>query len=120
MAKQRVERTRNANTMTESQFWGMIRSCLRQKSRWWKPISKAKEKARRKAKKARLKWEYQCNSCKEWFASKEVEVDHIIPAGSLRSYEDLSGFVERLFAEDLDAYQVLCKGCHKEKTNEVK
>jgi 5-methylcytosine-specific restriction endonuclease McrA len=113
----RVARTRNAGTMTESQFWGMIRSSLRQKSRWWKPIAKAKEKARRAAKKGKLKWEYQCNSCKGWFASKEVEVDHIIEAGSLRSYDDLAGFVERLFAEDLDSYQVLCKTCHKEKTH---
>ena len=45
--KPRVPRTRNAGTMTESAFWSMIRSALRQKSRWWKPISECKTLARR-------------------------------------------------------------------------
>ena len=42
-----VPRTHNAATMTESAFWSFIRSALRQKSRWWKPISIAKQKAKR-------------------------------------------------------------------------
>ena len=28
--------------MTEAAFWSMIRSALRQKSRWWKPIAECK------------------------------------------------------------------------------
>ena len=48
--KPRVPRTRNAGTMTEAAFWSMIRSALRQKSRWWKPIAECKKLARRKSK----------------------------------------------------------------------
>lgn len=50
--------------------------------------------------------------CKEWFPNKETEVDHIVPAGSLRSFEDLPGFVERLFCSK-DGLRLLCKTCHK-------
>ena len=41
--KPRVPRTRNNETMTEAAFWSWIRSALRQKSRWWKPIAEAKK-----------------------------------------------------------------------------
>ena len=122
--KPRVARTRNANTMTESAFWSMIRSTLRQKSRWWKPIALCKQMAKRKytgAKqgKFRQKWEYQCAGCLDWFAEKNINVDHIIPAGSLNCSLDLPGFVERLFCE-VDNLQVLCSKCHDKKTQKEK
>ncbi len=44
--KPRVPRTKNAGTMTESMFWSMIRSALRQKRRWWKPIAECKTLAK--------------------------------------------------------------------------
>ena len=114
-------KTRNAGTMTESAFWSFIRSSLRQKSRWWKPIAEAKLKAKRKYKgpNKRQKFEYLCNVCKEWFADKEINVDHIIPAGTLRCAQDLPGFVERLFCE-VDNLQVLCETCHNKKTQDEK
>ncbi len=119
--KTKVVRTRNAGTMTESAFWSFIRSALRQKSRWWKPITQCKLKARRpyKGSNKRQKFEYQCNNCKEWFPDKRVNVDHITPAGTLRSAADLPGFVERLFCE-IDGLQVLCSKCHDEKTKQEK
>ena len=118
--KPRVARTRNAGTMTESSFWSMIRAALRQKSRWWKPIAKAKQEARRACKKrGKQKWEYQCNYCKQWFPDKKINVDHITPAGTLRCYADLPGFVERLFCE-VDNLQVLCSNCHDKKTQDEK
>lgn len=119
--KTKVVRTRNAGTMTESAFWSFIRSALRQKSRWWKPITQCKLKARRpyKGPNKRQKFEYQCNFCKEWFPDKRVNVDHITPAGTLRSATDLPGFVERLFCE-IDGLQVLCSKCHDEKTKQEK
>ena len=114
-------KTRNAGTMTESAFWGFIRSSLRQKSRWWKPVSQAKEKAKRKYKgpNKRQKWEYQCATCSNWYPNTEINVDHIIPAGTLRSANDLPGFVERLFCE-VDNLQVLCSTCHNIKTQKEK
>ena len=116
--KSRVIRTRNAGTMTESMFWGMIRATLRQKSRWWKPISIVKREARRayKGSNKRQKWEYQCAKCKKWWPDKKVSVDHIIPVGTLKCSADLPGFVEKLFCEK-EHLQVLCDDCHTEKTN---
>jgi len=114
----RVARTRNHFTQTESAFWGMIRAALRQKSRWWKPIAQCKLDSRRayKGTKKLQKWEYKCNHCKNWFMDKEVQIDHIVDAGTLTCAADLPGFIERLFCE-LDGFQTLCKPCHQIKTN---
>ena len=115
--KSRVEKTRNAGTLTESAFWSFIRSGLRQKSRWWKPISECKLNAKRpyKGPLKRQKFEYQCNKCKNWFPEKQINVDHILPAGTLTCAQDLPGFVERLFCEQ-NNLQVLCESCHNVKT----
>jgi len=110
-------KTRNSGTLTESAFWSFIRSALRQKSRWWKPVSECKQKAKRvyKGSNKRQKFEYQCNHCKNWHAEKNINVDHIIPAGTLTCANDLPGFVERLFCE-VDNMQCLCTECHNIKT----
>ena len=115
------EKPRCNGTMTESAFWGFIRSALRQKSRWWKPIAIAKANAKRAYKGAnkRQKVEFLCNNCKKWFPEKEVDVDHIVPAGTLKCAADLPGFVERLFCE-ADELQVLCADCHDLKTQNEK
>ena len=112
-----VSKPRCAGTMTESAFWSFIRSALRQKSRFWKPITECKLKARRlyKGVNKRQKYEYQCNACKHWYIEKKINVDHIHPAGSLMNSKDLPGFVERLFCE-VDNLQVLCEKCHDKKT----
>jgi 5-methylcytosine-specific restriction endonuclease McrA len=119
--KPRVVKTRNAGTMTESAFWSFIRSALRQKSRWWKPITQTKMKSRRayKGPNKRQKFEYQCVHCTKWFPEKKINVDHICPAGSLNCAQDLPGFVERLFCES-DNLQVLCESCHNTKTQNEK
>jgi 5-methylcytosine-specific restriction endonuclease McrA len=112
---------RNSGTMTESAFWSFIRSGLRQKSRFWKPITECKMKSRRayKGPLKRQKFEYQCKECKQWFPDKKINVDHKIPAGTLRCANDLPGFVERLFCE-VDNLQVLCEKCHNLKTQNEK
>jgi 5-methylcytosine-specific restriction endonuclease McrA len=116
--KSRVAKTRNHGTMSEAAFFGFIRSALRGKSRWWKPINACKQAARRPVKdKGRQKWEYQCNNCKGWFSEKETQVDHIVEVGALKSLSDLPVFVERLFCE-VDGLQVLCIECHNKKTKE--
>jgi 5-methylcytosine-specific restriction endonuclease McrA len=113
----RVPRTRNNETMTESAFWGFIRSALRRKSMYWKPVAQAKKNAKRdyKGPNKRQKFVYLCNECNKLFKDKEVNVDHIIPAGTLRSAKDLPVFVENLFCE-VDNLQVLCDTCHNIKT----
>jgi 5-methylcytosine-specific restriction endonuclease McrA len=115
--RSRNPKSRNAGTMTESAFWSFIRSALRQKSRWWKPITECKLQAKRayKGTNKRQKFEYKCASCNNWFPEKQINVDHIKPAGSLNCAQDLPGFVERLFCE-IDNLQVLCEKCHDVKT----
>lgn len=115
--KPRVIKTRGGGTLTESAFWTMIRSALRQRSRWWKPNYICKEKSRRlyKGPRKRQKYEYRCNICKEWFPEKDINIDHIIPVGQLNCSADLPGFVERLFCEE-EGLQVACKTCHDSKT----
>jgi 5-methylcytosine-specific restriction endonuclease McrA len=117
IAKTLKIKPRNAGTMTESGFWSFIRSSLRQKSRWWKPILLCKQNAQRKynGPNKKQKYEYLCNSCKGWFPAKNINVDHIIPAGELRNASDLPGFVERLFVE-VEGLQCLCSTCHDKKT----
>jgi hypothetical protein len=116
--KSTVPKTRNANTLTESQYWSKIRSALRSAFRFWKPMMIALENASRPYKGAnkRIKKEYQCAHCKEWFQRKDVEIDHLTPCGSLKGFEDIQGFIERLTVEDPNAFQILCKPHHKEKT----
>lgn len=103
--------------MSESAFWGFIKSALRQKSRWWRPVREVKLAARRpnQSDNPRLKWEFQCSCCKGWFPDKETQVDHITPVGSLKGPEDLPGVVSRMFVEK-DGLQVLCASCHSAKT----
>lgn len=64
----------------------------------------------------RHKYEYKCAECGEWHQGKNVQVDHIVPAGPLSSYEDIAGFAENLFCE-ASGMQVMCKPCHQLKTN---
>lgn len=106
----KVERLRNGGQWTEARFWGFIRSALRHAFTKWGPKHAAK-------KDAKVAYNtYKCAACDDTFASKDVEVDHIVPAGSLKTYEDLPGFVERMFCEK-QGFQVLCKDCHQLKTN---
>ena len=116
----KAPKTRCSGTMTEAQFWSFIRSALRQKSRRWKPIYDCLNEGRRpyKGDNKRQKYEYQCAACKEWFAQKNISIDHVQPAGSLRNGDDLKGFVERLFCENEQGkLQRLCNECHTVKTN---
>ena len=111
----RVPRTRAGGEWTEAAFWGFIRSGLRQMSRRWPPLVRhALTESRRKSKSEnkRLKWEFQCHQCDAWFPRKEIEVDHIVPCGTLKSFSDLSVFAERLFCES-EGLRVLCLKCHQ-------
>jgi hypothetical protein len=116
--KPRVAKTRNANTMTESQYFSKIRSALRNAFRYWKPMQIALDLASRPSQSLnkRLKKEYQCAKCKKWFKREHVQIDHIEECGSLTSYADISEFIQKLTKENTTAYQILCKHDHKEKT----
>jgi hypothetical protein len=103
---------------TEARFWGFLRSALRTASTRWPPRYEVVHDAKRvyKGENKRQKYEYQCAHCKDWHPQKEVEVDHIVPVGSLKCFEDLPGFCERLFCSK-EGLRLLCKLCHRKVTN---
>jgi len=109
----KVERTRNGGTWTEARYFGLIRSALRSAFQKWGPKHTAKTAAK-------VAYNtYVCAHCDGWFGSSQVEVDHIVPAGSLKTFDDLPAFVERMFCE-AEGFQILCKECHQVKTNAEK
>lgn len=118
---QRVQRTRNANTMTEAVYWGKVRSALRKAFAYWKPsqgcVKAAECGTRTNPKTGRQKKVYRCAVCGESSFREEMQIDHIEPCGSLRSPEDIAPFLERLTCEDEFMYQLLHKSCHQDKTN---
>ncbi len=118
MAKKTVEKTRAVGTMTEAEYFARIRSALRNGFRYWKPMTRALEAACRPyvGESKLQKKEYQCAICKNWFKRKDVQIDHIEPCGTLRSYEDIVPFIKQLTKEGIESYQVLCKPDHLIKT----
>ena len=116
--KQLVPRTHNNNTLTESQYFGKLRGALRQAFRWWRPMQLALDAASRpsKSKNKRIKKEYRCAECKNYFQRKLVEIHHIVPCGRLACYDDIVPFIKRLTAENVTDYAILCKECHKKVT----
>lgn len=128
--RESTPRPYNAGTWTESEYFGKIRSGLRRIFQFWKPMQIALKNASRpsQSENKRLKTEYQCAHCKEWFPRKEIEVDHVQQAGSLKSFDDIVPFIKKLAIENVDGFQLLCKnlknskgeiireGCHNKKT----
>jgi len=107
-------------TMSSVGFFGMIRSALRKRTMYWKPIATCRNRARIPyigPNKLR-KWTYVCEGCKGHFMGTEVAVHHKIPAGTLTRFEDLADFVRNLFC-DSDKLMLVCnisrngkKSCH--------
>jgi hypothetical protein len=119
--------------ITEAAFFGKIRSALRKEWRNSQMYRDALKIAKRPyIGKGRRKISIECAECKTHYALndkiivpsakkgitktvKTYNIDHKIDAGSLKSFDDLSGFAERLFCSP-DELQVLCYFCHKKKT----
>lgn len=118
MPKVKALKTRNGGTMTEAQFYSKLSNCLRRTFRWWIPMKIALDRARRNSQSSnkRLKFEYCCAHCGNWFPRKDVQIDHIIPCGTLRSLEDIAEVIIKMTPETPDSFQVLCKPDHHAKT----
>lgn len=115
-------RNRNGGKWTEAEYWGKIRSSLRKLTMQWKPIQDCKKGCKEiyKGDNKRQKFVYKCANCNSLVSDKEIHIDHKVSAGSLRNSDDLKGFVDRLFAENVNMYQCLCKNCNIEKATEEK
>jgi len=113
--------TRCSETLTDSAFFSKIRSHARKLSMFWKPktdfLLELREPNLEEIGGKRVKFVYPCIACGQRFPLKGVQVDHIVPCGSVLTFEDIGSFYERLLVEK-HGYQILCKLCHQTKTNE--
>lgn len=105
---------------TTAKFFGWIRAILRQGYTRWPPKFKVLQEAKRVKppdKRGRHKWEYKCAVCGRYKPATQTQVDHIVPCGSLKDWDDIPSFAERLFVGE-DGLQVICSTCHKKKTKQ--
>lgn len=104
---------------TEGRKKSFITSVLRSGYRRWPPkyetLKEAQSGKKENAKTKRIAMHYTCNSCKENYPAKEVQVDHIEPVVDSKGFSTWDLFIERLYCEK-ENLQVLCKSCHSEKT----
>lgn len=105
----------------EKKFFTWLRSGLRNMSRRFPSIYEALADAKEPyvGENPRQRFAYRCAACDGLFAAKGVAVDHRIDCGSLASWQDVQGFIQRLFCtkEGLD---ILCHTCHDAKTYSAK
>lgn len=99
-------------------FFTYLRGCLRKA--WMKnPIKLEYIKKNRhqidnpnpNGKKPKV-WGFTCECCNGEYPIAQGQVDHLHQAGSLRSTEDIQGFVERLLYVTEEDIQLVCKHCH--------
>ena len=108
-----------ARAWTEAFVLSRIRATLRKLSMQMPAIRECKLRSRRAytaGVNPRQKYELQCADCKEWFSEKEIQVDHIEPAGSLKSFDDVGAFARRLLFCGVEGLRVLCLRCHNIRT----
>lgn len=107
------------SSWSEVRFWQFLRSALRRAWSRYPNRYEALKLAKRSYKGSNKlqRFEYQCAGCKKCYQQKLVSVDHIVPCGSLKCWEDLIGFCQRLFCA-VTGLQILCKTCHSAKTVE--
>lgn len=111
--KEKVIKPFADGTLSNSQFFGMLRSALRQKSRFYHSIKVARERSRvpYTGINKRRKWMYRCEICNRLYNGDEINIHHRFECGSLTSFEDLVGFTQRLFCDSKDLI-VACNECH--------
>jgi hypothetical protein len=120
--KRGVLLTRNSETMTESQFFSMFRQALRRLTLRWRPRTDYLNALRRpnQSDNKRIKFEYPCEKCRNWFKRADIELDHITECGSIRTFADIGIWCSRAFIEKDGGWMLLCKTCHLAKTHNYK
>lgn len=98
-----------------------IKSALRSKSRFWKPISEVLKRSKT------ARGVYLCNVCKQEVPvshvvnnkrRKNIMVDHINPVVTpTEGFVDWNTFIRNLFCEE-DNLQAICSSCHDKKSQE--
>jgi 5-methylcytosine-specific restriction endonuclease McrA len=119
-----TDKPRNGGEWTEARFRSFVTSALRAASRRWPPKYKALKEAfvgrKVNAKTGKVAMHYECAECKKHFVAVDVQVDHIDPVvDPKKGFQTWDKFIERMFVE-IEKLQVLCKPCHKIKTDQEK
>ena len=115
---------RNGGDWTDSKFKSFITSALRASSRRWPPKYKALKQAfvgrKVNVKTNKLAMHYLCVACEGEFVATDVQVDHIHPVVDPKTgFVSWDVYIDRMFCE-IENLQVMCKTCHKVKTNQEK
>lgn len=115
--------TKKQKEWTEGRKKSFVTSVLRSGSRRWPPkyecLAAAYKETKTNEKTGRLAKHFECNTCKQLFPSKDVQVDHIQPIVGPEGFVSWDVFINRLYCP-IDNLQVLCKPCHDEKTQREK
>lgn len=121
MARPSGPKERCSGQWTEARFKSFVQSLLRQGTRRWAPVSEVKKEAQV------ARGLYRCAGCGEAVPvsiregkkrSNNVFVDHITPiVDPEMGFEGWDKYVENMFCEK-ENLQLLCKGCHDEKSSE--
>lgn len=110
--------THNSGKWTDGRYKSFITSSLRSAMRRWPPKWEALKDAyvgqQVNKKTKRLAKHFQCAICGGKFTSTNIQIDHKVPLGNCKSWDE---FIEKLFCEK-ENLQVACKPCHKKKTKE--
>ncbi len=61
--------------------------------------------------------EWKCKGCGAWLGAKERVVDHISPVIPVAGFDNWDNVIKRMLEPALEDLQVLCKPCHKAKSN---
>ena len=110
--------------MLDKKQWAIAENALRRASYTWAPRRKVKLAAKRSEGEFannipgdRSRDKYECAMCGLLFRNKEINLDHVNPVVPIEGTEDLNELAVRMLCYE-DGWQVLCKSCHKDKSNE--
>ena len=115
MIKQEPWKGKGSIWKTEAGFYSWVRSQLR---RGWSrhPVKNKFIQCNRfkmENAKGRMVWHLECSQCKQDTPQTKTQIDHIHPAGSLKTTEDIGRFVERLYFVTFDTIRAVCIPCHE-------
>lgn len=115
------DRKYNGGEWTEARWRAFIisaaRSAMRRYPPKWQALKDAGVGKKVNKHSGRMAEHYICSGCGNFFIARDVQVDHVDPV-----VDPSTGFVswetyfDRLYCE-VENLQILCKPCHKEKTN---
>lgn len=104
---------------TESAFWSWVRGQLR---KGWsrhpvKHLYLKQNRYKAEGKRGKMVWHLDCELCDAPTPQSNIEIDHIVPSGSLTCEEDLGPFAARLYMVTFQTIRAVCKDCHGIQTH---